>query len=165
MATMALQFRTLSADIQVEAACAQKQIVRLRPRKARFSPRTWVQTLILTRIIGHYCGKLTSAEEQLVLTLQKCDFTAWTDASVKSLASDLDRIVSLSTAVIEKSRETPDGIVETLAPKLDRIAELTSYIDSIAESLHAEADPECMTLLAFAAEHAEKGVGLKAVSQ
>jgi hypothetical protein len=77
----------------------------------------------------------------------------------------LDRIVSLITAVIEKSREMPGVFPDAWVPKLDRIAELTSHIDSIAESLHAEADAECMTLLAFAAEHADKGLGLKTVSQ
>lgn len=145
MATMALPIQTLSADIQVEAACAQKQIVRLQPRK-RLSFLVWVQT----RVIDHYCGKVITAEEQLISTLQAADFNRCNSEKLEELATDLDRIVSLTLAVIEKGNEMPVEFSNSFKPKFDRLAELANHLDSFAESMHVAADPQCTGLLAFA---------------
>ena len=143
MATMALPIQTLSADIQVEAARAQQEIVRLRPR---FHLIAWVQT----RIVNRYCGKAIIAAEELVHTLQGADFAAAEKDFLKEIATDLDRIVSLMDAVVEKGSEMPCEYSHVWRPKFDKLSELASHFDSIAESLHVAADPKASALLAFA---------------
>lgn len=145
MATMALPIQTLSADIQAEAASAQRHIVRLQPRK-RFQPMVWVQT----RIVDYYCCKVIDAEERLIEKLQSADFNRCTQEKLEELATDLDRIVSLTSAVIEKGYELPVEFGNPFKAKFDRLAELANHIDSFAESMHVAADAQCSGLLAFA---------------
>jgi hypothetical protein len=145
MATMALPIQTLSADIQQEAACAQKQIVRLQPRQrhtlARFR-QMW--------LIHYYCGKAITAGERLISTLQCADFNYSTSAQLEELATDLDRIVSLTRAVVEKGHETQVNFGQSLHQKFDKLEELAGHFDSFAESLHVAADAHCESMLAFA---------------
>ncbi len=147
MATMVLPIRELSANVQLEAACAQKQVVKAQPRLGVFA---WAKV----RLVNYYLGKLVNGESDLIARLQSVDLSKFPSDALESLAGDLDRIVSLTDAVVDQANDMPNGFVEIWRPNLDAMEQHARHIDSIAESLHAETDPECMMLLSIAAEQA-----------
>jgi hypothetical protein len=150
MTAMALPIRELSADVQLEAAATQKKCLDIFEyiQVARLGVLVWFKTRALDKSLD----KLVSLQDELITRLQDDEALAkFTPEVFGRLASDLDRIVSLTYAVLEQTNEIPDQYAKVWRPKLARIADQTAHIDNFAESFHVASEETCTAVLADAA--------------
>jgi len=151
MAAMALPIRELSASVQYEAAYAQKtfwKVVDGKARAATFDVTLWVQT----RLLSHAMGKLGSLQGTLIECLQTKNCREFDAATFDKVASDLERIVSMTYSLLDDAYGMPEKCVAVWRPQLDIIADRTAHIDNFAESFRIASNEACTALLANIAE-------------
>ncbi len=151
MAAMALPIRELSASVQYEAAYAQKtfwKVVEGKTRAATWDVNLWVQT----RLLSHAMGKLGDLQGTLIDCLKVKDCRQFDASTFDKVASDLERIVSMTYSLLEDVYGMPEQCAAVLRPRLDVIADRTAHIDNFAESFRIASDEACTALLADIAE-------------
>jgi hypothetical protein len=150
MATIALPIRELSADAQFEAASVQKAFWSVADGVQRRQFHLWL--LYKTHELNNSMGRLIGSQERLISSLQDAAMQQFSMEDIKKQACDLDILVAMTTAFVDTASEMPPKCLDVWAPKLDMISELAGHLDSIAASLHLEADEEGSLLLAVAVE-------------
>jgi hypothetical protein len=151
MAAMALPIRELSASVQYEAAYAQKtfwKVVDAKARERTFDFVLWVHT----KQLWHSMGKTADLQRNLIVLLQGKDFGRCDADAFDNIARDLERVVSLTNALLDNTYTMPDRCVAVWRPRLEEIADLTAHIDNFAESFRIASDEACTALLANIAE-------------
>jgi hypothetical protein len=151
MAAMALPIRELSASVQYEAAYAQKtfwKVVEGKTRAATFDVNLWLQT----RLLSHALGKLADLQSDLIECLKVKDCHEFDAKTFDKIAKDLERIVSMTYALVDDTQSMPEQCTTFWRPRLDLIADRTAYIDNFAESFRIASDEACTALLANIAE-------------
>ncbi len=151
MAAMALPIRELSASVQYEAAYAQKtfwKVVDGKARAATFDVTLWVQTRLLARTMG----KLASLQGTLIEKLKTMDCNQFDANTFDKIASDLERIVSMTYSFLDDAHSMPKLCVDVWRPRLDEILDRTAHIDNFAESYRIASDDACTAVLADMAE-------------
>jgi hypothetical protein len=147
MATTALPIRELSANVQYEAASAQKAfwgVVESKQQQAYFHWMIW----FMTRKLGHRMGRLVVSQEKLIEHLRKVPVENVSAADYSKVGGDLDRLVSMTEALLADSYQLPDRCTAVWSDRLDKIAGLNGYIESFAESFRVAGDETCTALLA-----------------
>jgi hypothetical protein len=147
MAAMALPIRELSASVQYEAAYAQKtfwKVVDAKARERTFDLVLWVYT----KQLWHSLGKTAELQRTLIGLLQGKDFSRFDADAFDKIACDLERIVSLTNALLDNTHTMPEKCVAIWSPRLEEIADLTAHIDNFAESFRIASDEACTALLA-----------------
>jgi hypothetical protein len=146
MATMALPIRELSADVQYEAAYAQKtfwKVVETKP-KTSLNPLVWVQSLLLSKAVSNILGL-----DRTLIGLLKDEKVGNFDAETfDKIASDLERIVSMTYSFIDDAHKLRPDCVNKLRSRLEELSDLTAHLDNFAESFRAASDEACTALLA-----------------
>lgn len=151
MATMALPIRELSASVQYEAAYAQKTFWKVFDGKARaatFDLSLWVQT----RLLSHAMGKLADLQGTLIECLMAKDCREFDASTFDKVASDLERIASMTYSFLDDAYSMPEHCVAVWRPRLAVLADRTAHIDNFAESFRIASDEACTALLADIAE-------------
>jgi len=162
MAAMALPIRELSASVQYEAAYAQKtfwKVVDGKARAATFDVALWIQT----RLLSHAMGKLASLQGALIDCLKAKDFQEFDAKTFDKIASDLERIVSMTYSLLDDAYGMPEKCVAVWRPQLDLIADRTAHLDNFAESFRVASDEACTALLANIAEKITADVAIPAL--
>ena len=162
MAAMALPIRELSASVQYEAAYAQKTFWKVVDAKAR--ERTFHFVLwVYTKQLWHSMGKTADLQRTLVGLLQGKDFSRCDADAFDNIARDLERVVSLTNALLDNTYSMPDRCVAVWRPRLEEIADLTAHIDNFAESFRIASNEACTALLANIAEKIAADVAVPAL--
>jgi len=147
MAAMALPIRELSASVQYEAAYAQKTFWKVVDGKARattFDVVLWVEARLLSRAMS----KLASLQGTLIEHLTAKDCQGFDTSTFDKVASDLERIVSMTHSFLDDAYEMPEKCLAVWRPQLDLIADRTAHLDNFAESLRIASNEACTALLA-----------------
>jgi hypothetical protein len=146
MATAALPIRELSANVQFEAASANKMYwneLEAR-RQKRLKHREGM------RAARKLAAQLTTLEEAQV-GLIKCLQTAPETLKPEHfslIAQVLDLVVSITNATIDNLCEEGGEVLSIWSDKLEKVAELNDHIESFSESFRIAADEACTALLA-----------------
>jgi len=151
MAAMALPIRELSACVQYEAAYAQKtfwEVAEGKMRATSFDVMLWVKT----RQLAHAMEKLATLQRMLIDRLRTMDCSQYDADTFDRIASDLERIVSMTNSLVDDAYRMPQQCVSVWTPKLEAISDLTAHIDNFAESFRIASDEACTALLADIAE-------------
>jgi len=147
MATVALPIRELSANVQYEAASAQKafwEVVESKRRQYLFD----LMVRYLTRKLDSRMGRLIVSQEALIEHLRQVPTDSISYEDFSKVANDLDRIVAVTAALVDDSYNVPQPFLEVWRPKLEKISDLNGYLDSFAESFRIASDETCTALLA-----------------
>jgi hypothetical protein len=147
MATVALPIRELSANVQYEAASTQKafwEVVESKRRQFYFD----LMVRYMTRRLDRRMGRLLVSQEALIEHLREVPTDSISHEDFSKVANDLDRIVAMTTALVDDSYDVPHPFLEIWRPKLEKISDLNGYLDSFAESFRIASDETCTALLA-----------------
>ena len=154
MATMALPIRELGRSVCVGAEKARTETERV----ARYSGASRADVMTVCKVavgtigLKWLLGGLVRHQEKLISLYQGCDFTHYRDQDLADLASSLSKIVEKERAVINRANTLGAEIRVWWDASLRQLSQQVEYLDSIAESLHLECDPEASLLLAMAVE-------------
>jgi hypothetical protein len=152
MATMALPICELERSVSVEAEKARTETERV----LRYSTASRADILTACKVlVASLCLKwlfsaLVRNQDRLIRVYQSGDFMNASDEQLLGLARSLRDIVRKERTMVTKAGSLG---VETRVwwdASLRRIAEQAEHLDSIAESLEVECDPEASLLLAMA---------------
>ena len=146
MATAAFPIRELSADVQFEAAYAQKAFWSVADgvQRGQFHLRLWYKTQQLNGSMD----RLIEGQQRLIACLQNADMAQFTLDDFGKQASDLERLVAMTTAFVDAASEMPEKCVSVRRPKLETISELAGHLDNFAESFRIASNQECTAALA-----------------
>lgn len=147
MATAALPIRQLSAHVQYDAACAQNvfwEVVEAKRQNAYIQIQIW----LLTHRLDRRMGKLAESQRSLVDNLRKIPRDNMSSADFTKVADDLYRIVSMTDSLIADAYEMPDRCLNVWRANLEEVGDLSSHLDSFAESFRMASDEACTALLA-----------------
>jgi len=159
MATAVLPIRELSADVQVQAADAQRGVLCVVESKRRERDALFVSVLVSmfviflkVRELDRSFGKLAETQQKLIGMLEAFSSKQLEAPDFAKVGDDLSRIVADTSAVINDAYEMPDSIVRKWATRLELVQEHNSHIESISESFRIAADETCVALLADMAQ-------------
>src|ERR1700689_3901324 len=145
MATTALPIRELSANVQFDAASAQKaffEVVESKQQQAFSNLKIWY----MTRRLGRRMRRLVVSQGSLIEYLRKIPVESVFVGDYSKVAGDLDRIVSMTNALLDDAYQLPVQCTSIWAEKLDKMADLNEYIGSFVESFRIAADGTCTAL-------------------
>jgi len=151
MATTALPIRELSANVQYDAASAQKafwEVVEEKRREAAFN----VILRLLVYKLNRRLDRLSDSQCNLVETLRKVPTDKMSAAEFTKVSDDLYRIVAMTESMIDDCHEMPQLCIDGWRANLEKVAGLTSHLESFAESFRVAADATCTALLADIAQ-------------
>jgi hypothetical protein len=160
MATTSFPIRELSANVQYDAASAQKafwEVVEDKRREATFN----FLLRMSVRRLNRRLERLSDSQEKLVESLRNIPANKMSAADFTKVADDLYRIVAMTESMIDDCFEMPPTCVNTWRVNLEKIAGLTSHLESFAESFRVAADETCTALLA---DIAQKVMAREAIS-
>lgn len=147
MATAALPIRELSANVQYDAARAQKVFWEVVESK-RHNAYIQIQVLFLTHRLDRRMGKLAVSQASLVNHLRKIPLDSMSSVDFTKVADDLYRIVSMTDSLIDDAYEMPDHCLKVWRANLEKVSDLSSHLESFAESYRMASDEACTALLA-----------------
>jgi hypothetical protein len=154
MATIALPIRELEQSVCVDAEKARTETERV----ARYSGASRADVVTVCKVavatigLKWLLGGLVRHQQKLIGIYQRCDFTRYRDQDLAELASSLYRIVEKERAVLAVANTLGAEIRIWWDASLRQLSQQVEHLDSIAESLHVECDPEASLLLAMAVE-------------
>jgi len=146
---MALPIRELETFVSDEAKPKTETVIQVTRSSAEgFAVlcKVIAETATLKLVFWH----LARRQERLINRLVERQFDAYEETAFGDLANAIDSLVSSEQGMLRELSELGSEIRVWLP--LRRLQAQIDHLDSIAESLHAETDPECMTLLSIAAE-------------
>jgi hypothetical protein len=151
MATATFPIRELSANVQYNAASAQKafwEVVQEKRHEAAFN--------ILLRVSVHRLNRrlerLSESQRDLIESLRKIPAQRMSAAEFTKVADDLYRIVTMTESMIDDFYEMPQLCIDAWRSNIEKVADLTSHLESFAESFRVAADETCTALLANIAQ-------------
>jgi len=157
MATMTLSISELEPiRLQAEEAQAETQCVVVCSKQERPDKRTVWNIFWKTAVLRRRFSRLTMRQAKSIEWLVGMDFTRTTSGDLTScsdlekLALKLDEIVADERKILELANSLGSEIRAWWNTSLSLLADQADYLDSIAESLHVAANPECTSLLAVA---------------
>ena len=156
MATAALPIRELSANVEYEAASAQKafwEVVESRRRQAYFNLAVWY----LTRKLDCRMARLVEGERNLIEHLRKIPIETMSGLDFSKVADDLNRIVSTTNAILADSYEMPERCIAVWRLNLETVGDLSTHLESFAEAFRTAADESCTALFADIAKKVAVG--------
>lgn len=151
MATTALPIRELSANVQYDAASAQKafwEVVEEKRHEAAFS----IMFRFYVHRLNRRMDRLANSQQDLIESLRKIPAEKMSAADFTKVADDLYRIVAMTESMIDDCYEMPPVCMNAWRANLEKIADLTSHLESFAESFRVAADETCTALLADIAQ-------------
>jgi hypothetical protein len=154
MATATFPIRELSATVQYDAASAQKvfwEVVESKSRNAQIDLTVWY----LTRRLDRRMGKLIVSQRSLIQHLRDMPHERFTSAEFVKVADDLYRIVSMTDSLIGDAYEMPERCLKVWRTNLEQVGDLSSHLESFAESFRIASDETCTALLADLAQKIE----------
>ena len=151
MATTALPIRELSANVQYDAASAQKAFWEVVEEKRREAAFNFLLRLSMRRL-NHRLERLSGSQRALVESLRKIPANKMSTADFTKVADDLYRIVGMTESMIDDFYEMPPSCIDAWRDNLETVAGLTSHLESFAESFRVAADATCTALLADIAQ-------------
>lgn len=138
--------------------CELEQSVRVEAQLAHAATEVVAQcanaVIIVTKtaqLRGRY-AHLVGKQAKLIKALTAQDFTVCSPQLMSELATSLDNLVRDERTLLDDATRLHPGIRRWWEASLRKLAEQVEHLDSIAESLHMESDPEAMALLSFAME-------------
>ncbi len=138
--------------------CELEQSVRIEAHLAHAATEVVAQcantVLIVTKTaqLRNRYAHLVDKQERLIDALQEQDFTTCRTELMDELATSLDTLVKDERDLLEDAQRLHPGIRRWWQASLRKLSEQVEHLDSIAESLHMETDPEAMVLLSLALE-------------
>lgn len=158
MATAALPIRELSADVQFQAADAQKtvlSVVESKRRGASFIVAVLVSAVVHLKVLelNKKFERLADSQWKLIDSLQQIPVEQMSSADFTKVADDLGRIVADTNSVIDDSYAMPEKILRVWRANLEVVQNRASHLESIAESFRIAADDTCTALLADVARN------------
>ena len=153
MAALALPIRELEQSVGIAQVATECVIRYSRERSEEFQ--------LICRIVGktlslkHQLRGLSIKQGNLLSSLIERDFTHCDPGDLTPLAASLDKLVRDDRTMLDSMYELGVEIRFCWSSSLRKLAQQVDHLDSIAESLHAAADPECSMLMAIAAEQFE----------
>jgi hypothetical protein len=166
MATMTLPIRELERSVRVEAERAQAgaDCVVKHSRAPRADLKATCRVAGATLGLRFLLSGLVRTQDKFISVLVERDFTECRSEDLAELAVSLDGIVSKERAVLEKASTLGAEIRIWWNTSLAKLAQQVEHLDSIAESLHLESDPEASLLLAMSVDqfsHSLEQVAIK----
>jgi hypothetical protein len=154
MATMALPIRELEHSVIVEAeeARAKTECVATYSKAKIANLGTACRVAAGTIGLKWLFGSLVRQQQRLIAGYQAFDFAHCSDEVLADLTNSLDGIVERDRALLEKANSLGTEIRVWWGASLRQLAEQAEHLDSIAQSLHLECEPEASLLLAMAVE-------------
>jgi hypothetical protein len=152
MATMTLPICELERSVYVGAEKAQAETERV----VRYSGATRADVLTACKVLAAtVCLKwlfsgLVRSQDKLIHMYQTGDLTQLSDEQVLGLTRSLRVIANRDREVLAKASTLGVGTRVWWDASLRRIAQQSEHLDSIAESLEVDCDPEASLLLAMA---------------
>jgi len=147
MATAALPIRELSANVQYDAASAQKaffEVLESKQQEALFNWVIWYTTHRFNRRMG----RLLMSQGKFVKSLRCVPVDSIAPTDLLKVSSDLDRIVSMTDSLLADAYLLPEQCLSVWRKKLEAISDQNGYIESFAESFRIASDETCTALLA-----------------
>jgi hypothetical protein len=151
MATATFPIRELSATVQYDAASAQKvfwEVVESKRRDAYINIQVWY----LIHRLDRRMATLIASQQSLVTQLTAMNHENMPSVEFVKVADDLYRIVSMTDSLIADSYEMPERCLKVWRAKLEEVGNLSSHLESFAESFRMAADETCTALLADLAQ-------------
>jgi hypothetical protein len=150
---MALPIRELERTVCYEAEKARAETDRVAMYSIESRPvvRTALAVMFKTATLKWHLIGLVREQERLIHACVESDFTRVSDEDLADLASSLDKIIGKERAMLARASTLGTEIRAWWDTSLRRLADQVDHLESIAESLHAEGNPECMALFAIAA--------------
>ena len=149
MATLALPIRDLESFIRTEAKPKTACVAKISKSKGEgFS--TVCKIAMLTVALKFLFGHLSRRQTKLIASLSEHDFNSCSQESLSELATAIDELVTDERDALEHAFAL--GYELRAFWPLETLLEQVEHLDSIAESLHLAADPECTSLLALAVD-------------
>ena len=149
MATMALPIRELEQSVSIGAKKAKAETERV----VRYSeaPRADISTAVKL-LAASVCLKwlfsaLVRSQDRLIRIHQLSDLTQMSDEQMIQLARRLREFADTDRELVSKASRLGAETRVWWDASLHRIAEQAEHLDSLAESLELECDPEASTLL------------------
>lgn len=154
MATMALPIRELerSVSINAEKARAETERVATYSGSPRPSMGTICKIAVTSVMLKWLFNTLVKTQDKLIKLYQETDVTHVSDESLTELARNLRRIVEEDREILAKANALGAEVRVMWDASLRRIADQVEHLDSIAEALEVECDPEASLLLAMVAD-------------
>jgi hypothetical protein len=154
MATMALPIRELERSVCVSAEKARAETERVVSYSVtkRADMATVCKVAVRTVGLKWLLSGLVRHQEKLISACQQADFTRFSDEDLADLASSLQRMVAKERGLLAKANTLGAEIRGWWGESLLQLSQQVEHMDSIAESLHLECDPEASLLLAMAVE-------------
>jgi hypothetical protein len=146
MATMTFPICELEQSVRVEAqlAHAATEVVAQCANSVMIVAKT-------AQLRGRY-AHLVKKQETLIKALVTHDFTACSTKMMSEMAASLDDLVKDERDMLVDAARLHPGIRRWWQSSLLTLSEQVEHLDSIAESLRMETDPEAMALLSLALE-------------
>src|SRR5437868_4429455 len=138
MATMALPIREMSADVQFQAADAQKRfwaIMEAKTSKVHLGIIVWLQVRSLNRSMG----RLIERQKILLKRLQQSQGQRFTPDLYEKVGCDLQRLAGQTDSLVEDTYEMPEQCLSVWREKLETISDLSAHIDNFGESFRIAA--------------------------
>jgi DNA-directed RNA polymerase subunit F len=151
MATIAIPIRELSANVQFDAASAQKafwEVVEEKRREAAIH----ILLRYLTNKLNRRMERLANSQRDLVEHLRKIPAEKMSAAEFTKVSDDLYRIVAMTESMVDDCYEMPPSCIDAWRANLEKVANLSSHLENFAESFRIAADDTCTALLADIAQ-------------
>ena len=151
MATLALPIRQLEYEIGLKAVKLQLEVSRARSSSSRFGQLIRIRWHVAQ--INRGFGDLIEKQKALIRLLQDTHVpNNITPELCAQISKKLDEVVCDVEKLLDRAAEMPPNILQYWKSNMEKLADQTGHLDSIAESFRVAADPSCTSALARAVE-------------
>lgn len=153
MAAHALPIFSLTADVKMRVASAEKVCAQARERRGHSDAVAALRMRFAAFAINKRFAKVSDSQERLIRSFKEKGKTleSLPLSEIESVASGLDVLIALTRETTQCAQPLAGQWSQHLRQTLSRVSERNGHLESIAESLHMAADPDCGLLLAQAA--------------
>jgi len=153
MATMALPINLVGTVIdETEKAQTATRII-VSVARSTATVRATVSIVHKTFVLRGRYAQLVKDQAEVLERLTSCDFSRSAPAQMLELAEMIGSLVEQERELISDAQTLEVPIRVWWESSLEKMVDQVEHFDSIAESLHAAADPAVTAMMAMTAEH------------